>query len=62
MGINRYRWLECIGPRLELVGGLNISGGRPIETKVLAVVDENWEDRIEMTLSIPTTPGTVIRR
>jgi hypothetical protein len=62
MGINHSRWIKCIGPCLELVGSLNISGGRPTKTKVLAVVDENREDRIEMTLSIPTTPGTVIRR
>jgi hypothetical protein len=53
IGINLYRWVEFIGPCLELVGGINLSGGQPIETKVLAVVDKNRDDQIEMNIVHP---------
>ena len=46
--INLYRWAEFVGPALQFVGGINLSGMQPLQTpEVQAVVDRTRTDQIE---------------
>jgi hypothetical protein len=46
--INLFRWAEFVGPTLQFVGGINLSGTQPLPApEVQAVVDRQRTDQIE---------------
>jgi hypothetical protein len=46
--INLFRWAEFVGPVLQFVGGINLSGLQPLQApEVQAVVDRQRSDQIE---------------
>lgn len=42
-----FRWAEFIGPCLQLVTSISLSGTPPVPTQLQAVVDEEHRDQIE---------------
>jgi hypothetical protein len=45
--LNLYRWAEFIGPCLQLISGISLSGAPPVPAHLQAVVDERHRDQIE---------------
>jgi hypothetical protein len=69
--VNLYRWTEFIGPCLEFIGAINLSGGMPSPSPVRAVIDKRNTDHVEYHLvnpdhttapvtALPTTVGQTI--
>ena len=48
--VNLYRWIEFLGPCLEFVGGINLSGTKPMPGHVQALIDNENPEQIEYQL------------
>ncbi len=53
IGVNMQRWPEFIGPCMELVGGISLSGAMPVPAQVQAVLDKQHPDQIELDFVNP---------
>lgn len=61
--VNLYRWVEFIGPCLQFIAGINLSGQTPSTGQIQAVIDRKRQDQVEYQLVNPdrtTTPLAVM--
>jgi hypothetical protein len=53
--VQTQRWSEFLAPCLQLVGGINVSGGTSMPASVIALADPNRPDQMQLNIVDPRT-------